>query len=134
MGGRIAARKALSEWIKAMVGVKAEWSYTDYAQSWLRGAAMLLRTGTTTVLDVESVPELIPDIWSATPLRVVSFQELIGLKGGVAAVETVDRAVGEWLGLAGAEQGENRLDARFTNERGGRLGACPTWGGLSSPA
>src|SRR5258708_31761902 len=115
MGGRIAARKALSEWIKAMVGVKSEWSYTDYAQSWLHGAAMLLRTGTTTVLDVESVPELIPEIWSATPLRVVSFRELIGLKGGVTAVEMVKEAVGDWSGLAGLEGGMSRLEARSTN-------------------
>ena len=34
---------------------------------------MLLTHGTTTVADIEAVPELLPDVWSATPLRVFLF-------------------------------------------------------------
>ena len=50
------------------------------------GAAMLVRTGTTTVADVEAMPELLPDIWRNTPLRVISFQELAErLAGGNVA-------------------------------------------------
>jgi cytosine/adenosine deaminase-related metal-dependent hydrolase len=41
---------------------------------------MLLRTGTTTVADFETVPELLPDVWSATPLRVISLLEMTGVK------------------------------------------------------
>ncbi len=40
---------------------------------------MLLRTGTTTVADIEAVPELLPEVWSATPLRVISFLEMTGV-------------------------------------------------------
>ena len=36
--------------------------------------------GTTTVADIESVPELLPEVWLATPLRVFSFLELTGVK------------------------------------------------------
>jgi cytosine/adenosine deaminase-related metal-dependent hydrolase len=41
---------------------------------------MLLRTGTTTVADFEAVPELLPEVWTATPLRVISFLELTGVR------------------------------------------------------
>lgn len=109
MVGRIPPRKSFSDWIKGMVGLKAEWSYTDYARSWRQGAEMLLRNGTTTVLDVESVPELMPDMWKATPLRVVSFRELIGLKGGTAATQMVETAAREWGELADGRV--NRLEA-----------------------
>jgi cytosine/adenosine deaminase-related metal-dependent hydrolase len=63
-----------------MLAAKAEWSYTDYARSWLNGAQMLLQTGTTTVADIEAVPELLPEMWDATPLRVFSFLEMTGVR------------------------------------------------------
>jgi cytosine/adenosine deaminase-related metal-dependent hydrolase len=72
---------------------------------------------------VESVPELMPDMWNATPLRVVSFRELIGLKGGAAAQEMVGKAVREWAELA--DRRMNRLEACSTS---GRLEARPTMG------
>lgn len=65
-----------SNWVKGMIAHKADWSYTEYAQSWLNGARMLVRTGVTTVADIEAVPELLPEVWTATPLRVASFIEL----------------------------------------------------------
>jgi len=37
---------------------------------------MLLRTGTTTVADIEAMPDLLPEVWNATPLRVFSFLEM----------------------------------------------------------
>src|SRR5439155_12184725 len=52
---------------------------SDYAQSWLNGAKMLVRTGTTTVADIEAVPELLPEVWQTTPLRVFSFLEMTGI-------------------------------------------------------
>ena len=33
-------------------------------QSWLNGARMLVRTGTTSVADIEAVPELLPEVWA----------------------------------------------------------------------
>jgi len=72
--------KQFPEWIKGLLARKAGASYADYAQAWLRGASMLLRTGTTTLADIEAVPELLPDVWSSTPLRVISFLEMTGVQ------------------------------------------------------
>ena len=72
-------QRRFPDWIKGLLALKAAASYTDYAQAWLRGARMLTRTGTTTVADIEAVPELLPDVWSSTPLRVISFLEMTGV-------------------------------------------------------
>ena len=40
---------------------------------------MSVRSGTTTVADIEAVPELLPATWASTPLRVVSLLEMIGI-------------------------------------------------------
>ncbi len=110
MAGKISPPRSFADWIKAMVALKAEWSYTDFAQSWVRGAQMLLRSGTTTVADVECVPELLPEMWHATPLRVISFRELINLKAQPPAKEVVADAIRGWSALP---------------EAGGRLGLSP---------
>jgi cytosine/adenosine deaminase-related metal-dependent hydrolase len=80
MAGQISAPKHFSDWIKGILALKASWSYSEYAKSWVHGAQMLLRTGTTTVADIEAVPELIPEVWHATPLRLFSFFEMTGVK------------------------------------------------------
>jgi cytosine/adenosine deaminase-related metal-dependent hydrolase len=80
MAGTIPPQKSFTDWIKLITAAKSEWSYSEFAESWLRGAKMLLRTGTTTVADFENVPELLPDVWTATPLRVISFLELTGVR------------------------------------------------------
>lgn len=80
MAGRLPPQKAFTDWIRLMLAAKAEWNYTEFAESWITGAQMLLRTGTTTVADFEAVPELLPDVWNATPLRVISLLELTGVK------------------------------------------------------
>ncbi len=80
MAGLIPPQRLFTDWIKLMLATKASWNYTEFAESWLHGAQMLLRTGTTTVADFEAVPELLPDVWSATPMRVLSFLEMTGVK------------------------------------------------------
>lgn len=80
LAGQIVPTKSFTDWIKTMTTAKAGCSYAEFAQSWLRGAQMLLRTGTTTLADVEAVPELLPEVWEATPLRVFSFLEMTGVK------------------------------------------------------
>jgi len=79
MAGQFEPPKVFSDWLKDITSTKAGWTLADYTQSWRAGAEMLLRTGTTTVADIEAVPELLPDVWNATPLRVISFLELIGI-------------------------------------------------------
>lgn len=81
MAGQFAPPKVFADWLKLITEAKAGWSYSDYAESWLNGARMLVRTGTTSVADIEAVPELLPKAWGETPLRVFSFLEMIGIKG-----------------------------------------------------
>src|SRR5262245_12818152 len=76
MAGLFPPRKSFCDWIKLITTEKAQWTYSDFAQSWLEGAKMLLRSGTTTVGDIEAAPELLPEVWDATPLRVISFLEM----------------------------------------------------------
>jgi aminodeoxyfutalosine deaminase len=94
MAGKIPQPRSFADWIKAIVAFKGQWTTAEFAESWKLGAQMLLRTGTTTVADVEAVPELLPAAWAQTPLRVISFRELIQLKD--PAEEFVKRATAEW--------------------------------------
>ena len=80
MAGELSPPKTFTDWIGAITAYKSGWSYSDYAHSWLRGAHQLLKTGTTTVADIEAMPDLLPDVWEATPLRVFSFLEMTGIK------------------------------------------------------
>jgi aminodeoxyfutalosine deaminase len=80
MAGQLPPPKVFSDWLKLITETKAGWSYSDYAESWPNGARMLVRNGTTSVADIEAVPELLPKVWGETPLRVFSFLEMIGIK------------------------------------------------------
>ena len=103
MAGLLTQPKHFSDWIKAMVAVKSGWSYSDYAQSWLDGAKMLLRRGVTTVADIETVPELLPEVWEATPLRVISFLELLNVRSWHSAHQIVHAAEVKLDSLAQAQ-------------------------------
>ena len=80
MAGSLPPPKTFTDWIHLMISAKAQWGYAEYARSWLNGARMLLQTGTTTVADIEVVPDLLPEVWDATPLRVFSFLEMTGIR------------------------------------------------------
>jgi cytosine/adenosine deaminase-related metal-dependent hydrolase len=79
MAGQFPPPKLFTDWLKVITVTKGVWSQAEYASSWRAGAEMLLRTGTTTVGDIEAVPALLPKAWSWTPLRVLSFVEMIGI-------------------------------------------------------
>ena len=80
MAGLCSPPKRFTDWIKLLTSTKAGWSYSDFAESWLYGAKMLVDSGTTTVGDIETLPELLPEVWEATPMRVLSFLEMTGVK------------------------------------------------------
>jgi cytosine/adenosine deaminase-related metal-dependent hydrolase len=80
LAGQLAPPASFTDWIKLITAGKAGWLYSDFAESWLAGAQMLVRNGVTTVGDIEMAPELLPEIWAATPLRVLSFLEMTGVK------------------------------------------------------
>ncbi len=103
MAGQISPPRSFADWIKSMVAFKAAWTLADFQTSWHHGAAMLLKNGTTTVADIEAIPELIPAAWEQTPLRVISFRELLNVRSRVPAAEIVERAVNDWLGASGSE-------------------------------
>jgi cytosine/adenosine deaminase-related metal-dependent hydrolase len=110
MAGQFVPPKLFTDWLKLIMSTKAGWSYSDYAQSWLDGAQMLVRTGTTTVGDIEAIPELLPDVWTSTPLRVFSFLEMLGIRKNRRPAEILHEAV-------------TRIDS--LNTRRGRLGLSP---------
>jgi len=99
MAGQISPPRSFTSWINSMVSLKGSWSLDEFKSSWQSGAEMLLRSGTTTVADIEAVPELIPAAWERTPLRVHSFRELINVRSRVPAGEMVERVVKEWESL-----------------------------------
>ena len=80
MAGELPPPKTFTDWIQLITAAKTAWSYSEYARSWLHGAHMLLKTGTTTVADIEAMPDLLPEVWDATPLRVLSFLEMTGIR------------------------------------------------------
>ena len=45
MAGKVPPQKSFTDWIKLITTAKAEWNYSEFAASWLRGAQMLVRTG-----------------------------------------------------------------------------------------
>lgn len=80
MAGMIPPLKSFADWIKAINSIKGSWTDTHYQASWSDGARQLLQSGTTTVANVESNLSLLPDIRLQTPLRVLSFFEVIGIR------------------------------------------------------
>ena len=95
MAGQLPPPKTFTDWIAAITAAKTGWSYSDYAFSWLRGAHQLLRSGTTTVADIEVMPDLLPEVWDATPLRMFSFLEMTGIKSRRAPKDILREAVAQ---------------------------------------
>jgi len=93
MAGMLPPPKTFTDWIPLILSAKSGWGYSDYVRSWLNGARMLERTGTTTVADIETVPDLLPDVWDATPLRVFSFLEMTGIRARRDPGEVLHEAV-----------------------------------------
>lgn len=81
MAGQFSQPKIFSDWLKLITTAKGHWTHSDYATSWMNGAKMLARTGTTTVGDIEAMPDLLPQVWELSGLRVMSFLEMIGITG-----------------------------------------------------
>jgi cytosine/adenosine deaminase-related metal-dependent hydrolase len=96
MAGGLPPPRHFPDWLKGMLSFKAHWGFSEFAQSWLAGARMLLESGVTTVVDIEAVPELLPEVWSATPLRVFSLLELTNVRSRRAAHEVIAEAQ-RWL-------------------------------------
>jgi aminodeoxyfutalosine deaminase len=135
MAGMLPPPKTFTDWIPLIMTARAGWGYADYLRSWLNGARMLVDTGTTTVADIETVPDLLPEVWNATPLRVFSFLEMTGIRTRRAPAEILHAAVEKIDSLAHPRCSAGlsphapystlpellRLSAKIARERGWRL-------------
>jgi cytosine/adenosine deaminase-related metal-dependent hydrolase len=93
-GMRIArGGKSFTQWAQTIIKEKSDWDIADYRKSWVRGARMLAATGTTTVADIEAVPQLLPWAWKQTPLRVFSFLEMTGVASGCRPAQILSEAL-----------------------------------------
>jgi cytosine/adenosine deaminase-related metal-dependent hydrolase len=101
LAGQFPPPRIFSDWLKLITTAKGHWSKPDYAMSWMNGARMLLRTGTTTVGDIEAMPELLPEVWNLGSLRVVSFLEMIGITGRRKPEAILQEALGKIDSLNG---------------------------------
>lgn len=95
MAGQLPPPKTFTDWIPLITAAKTAWSFSEYAHSWLRGAHQLLKTGITTVADIEAMPDLLPEVWDATPLRVHSFIEMTGIRAKRNPREILREAAGQ---------------------------------------
>ena len=80
MARLISPPSGFTDWVNQLIGIKASWSYTEYAESWIRGLHQQIDCGTTTLADIEAVPELLPDVLAIAPIRVMSFREMITVR------------------------------------------------------
>lgn len=92
MAGQIPPQKNFPDWIMHLISCKSALNDQGILDSWKKGAKMLLQSGTTTVLDIESFPALLSEAWSTTPLRMVSFLELIHTRNDMPTDATIQRA------------------------------------------
>lgn len=75
--------QSFTEWIKRLNGLKKSLCDNDFIQSIEDGFKELVDTGTTTVFNVEAMPNLIPHL-SKPPIRTYWFLELIDLRNKLA--------------------------------------------------
>ena len=93
MSGQIPPPRRFVDWLQNIVAAKSAWSRAQFAKSWVAGAQMLEQSGVTSVLNIESVPELLPEVWRATALRLCSCLELIDARSPQAAKSLVRAAI-----------------------------------------
>lgn len=94
--GAIPTPRSFTDWINAIVDLKADVDDAAHRGSWLHGAAQCLRHGTTTLGNIETRPDFLPELWAATPLRLVSFLELIFIRAQSDAAQAVADAT-DWI-------------------------------------
>jgi cytosine/adenosine deaminase-related metal-dependent hydrolase len=103
---KIRPQRSFADWIRAINTAKAALSENDYVNSIATGLAEAQRFGTTTVLNLEAFPELLPRL-PCPPLRVWWCAEMIDIRQSVDVHEVITDlrnsidAHPDWLGGAG---------------------------------
>ena len=77
--GALEAKRGFTEWIKKINALRRTFSPADYLDSITEGFELLAASGATTVLNIESFPELLP-LLPTPPLRTWWFLELIDVR------------------------------------------------------
>lgn len=77
MAGLLRGDAGFTAWVRSVNATKGQRPVTD--ADWLAGADMLLRSGTTTVADMQTVVPGMARRMQQTPLRVVPFIEMTGV-------------------------------------------------------
>jgi len=88
MRGAIPANASFSKWIRQLNALKQTFSDADYVESIRAGFEELRRNGTTTVLNIESFPELALKI-PPPPMRTWWFYEMMDVGDRICTGETV---------------------------------------------
>lgn len=99
MAGRLAPPRAFPDWIKGILAAKGDWGFADFAASWMKGARQLLETGTTSVANIETIPEMLAEVRHSTPLRVFSYLEMTGVRSRLPGQKILDDAIARLQGL-----------------------------------
>ncbi|MEY2440223.1 MAG: aminodeoxyfutalosine deaminase [Verrucomicrobiota bacterium] len=90
--GKIAPQKSFTDWIRKINSAKQNMSERDYVASISAGFSESRKFGTTTVLNLEVVPELI-SMMEPPPLRTWWFGELLDIRDPARSDVLVDTAV-----------------------------------------
>ena len=96
LAGAIPPPVSFTEWIQTLVEQKAGIDASSHRQSWLHGARQAVTYGTTTIGNIDTRCDLLPNLWELTPLRIVSFIESILFENDRDALEFV-ATLKEWL-------------------------------------
>jgi aminodeoxyfutalosine deaminase len=86
--GVIPPQKSFTEWIKKINALKNDFSNQDYCEAIHHGYQDLLKTGTTTVLNISAMPEVFPYL-TPPPLRVWWFMELVDIRSRLGTEEAL---------------------------------------------
>lgn len=86
--GVIPPPKSFTEWIKRINGLKRDFTNQDYANAIHSGYQDLLRSGTTSVLNIASIPEVFPWL-TEPPLRVWWFLEMVDIRSRLGTDEAL---------------------------------------------
>ena len=104
--GKIGPQQSFADWIVAINAAKAALTETDYVNSITAGLAEARQYGTTTLLNLEAFPELLPQL-PRPPIRVWWCAEMIDVRKPVDAREVFERlrdafhSHPDWLGGIG---------------------------------
>jgi cytosine/adenosine deaminase-related metal-dependent hydrolase len=96
-------QRTFTEWIIRINALKRSLDNNDYRTAIAKGFSELKQWGTTTVANIESFPELLPDM-PPPPIRTWWFFEMIDVRHRLAGEETIAGTLGffdqrpDWLG------------------------------------